>query len=265
MDIGWWIRETGNSFNYITHGLPDITLSTDASKQGWGAALNGLSTGGQWSISERHSHINILEIKAAFLGIKSMCSEVRDKHIRILVDNVTAVAYINDMGGMNSPQCNLIGRQIWHWAAEMKNWISAAHIPGSNNVLADKASRVFHTPTEWSIDQRIFQSIVDILGKPEFDLFASRLNFKLDNYASWKPDPNAKFVNAFNMNWLDIKFYAFPPFSLVKNCLQKITEDCAEGILIAPLWTAQPWFPKLMWMLVECPVLLPLNVLSLPY
>ena len=36
-------------------------------------------------------------------------------------------------------------------------------------------------------------------------------------YISWKPDPQAYAVDAFTQNWADMKFYAFPPFSLIRT------------------------------------------------
>ena len=155
------------------------------------------------------------------------------------------MAYIIDMGGMKSSECNSITKLIWNWAAEVGIWISVAHIPGSDNILADKASRVFHNPTEWSLDNEVYLRVIDRFGKPEIDLFASRLNYKVIEYASWKPDPKAKFIDAFSVNW----------FKFGRLCRGDI--DCAV--------VAQPWFPKVMRMLIDCPVLLPLNVLSLPY
>ena len=94
------------------------------------------------------------------------------------------------------------------------------------------------------------------------DLFASRLNKQLDNYVSWNPDPECKFVDAFSINWKPYKFYAFPPFSLVSRCLQKIQRDQATGILIVPLWPTQAWFPLLLQMLYNQPwILLPQETL----
>ena len=46
-------------------------------------------------------------------------------------------------------------------------------------------------------------------------------------YVSWKPDPDAKHVNALLMQWEEHYFYAFPPFSLIATCLQKIEQDQA--------------------------------------
>ena len=43
----------------------------------------------------------------------------------------------------------------------------------------------------------IFQEIVCRFGQPDIDLFASRLNHKLEKYISFRPDPNAMAVDAF--------------------------------------------------------------------
>ena len=48
----------------------------------------------------------------------------------------------------------------------------------------------------------IFQEIVCRFGKPDIDLFASRLNHKLEKYISFKPDHNAIAVDVF-FNILD--------------------------------------------------------------
>ena len=77
------------------------------------------------------------------------------------------------------------------------------------------------------------------------DLFASRSNKQLDNYVSWNPDPECKFVDAFSINLEPYKFYAFAPFSLLPSCLQKIQRDQATDILIVPLWPTQAWFPNI--------------------
>ena len=38
------------------------------------------------------------------------------KHVHILIDNSTALAYINNMGGMHSVICNDIAKRIWEFA-----------------------------------------------------------------------------------------------------------------------------------------------------
>ena len=91
-------------------------------------------------------------------------------------DNTTTVSYINSMGGCKSRECNSITKDIWDWARERNIWLSAAHIPGSSNVDADQLSRNLNLNLEWMLSKPIFQRIVSLFGKPDIDLFASRLN-----------------------------------------------------------------------------------------
>ena len=80
---------------------------------------------------------------------------------------------------------------------------------------------------------------------PSIDLFASRLNAQITSYVSWQPDPSAKFIDALSINWRQFKLlYAFPPFSLIANCLQKLDLNVILGIFVLPLWPTQPWFTR---------------------
>ena len=115
------------------------------------------------------------------------------------------------------------------------------------------------------MSQNVYDMVANAYGPFEIDLFASRLNNKMQCYCAWKPDPHAKFIDAFCLDWKDYTFYAFPPFSVVMRTLTKICSDHATGVLICPLWPTQPWFPKLMELLTNPPILLPPNCLFLPF
>jgi hypothetical protein len=68
---------------------------------------------------------------------------------------------------------------------------------------------------------------------PDIDLFASRLNFQVEQFCSWNSDPQSEFVNAFTVNWGKLYFiYLFPPFSLLNRCIRKIKTDKASGMII---------------------------------
>ena len=97
----------------------------------------------------------------------------------------------------------------------------------------------------------------DTWGEPTIDLFASRLNKQINCYASWKPDPEATYVDAFSISWNNHLFYAFPPFSLIARCLQKIEIENSEGIIIVPMWETQPWYSQLLRMITDVPRTLP--------
>ena len=67
---------------------------------GWGGVYENNSTGGRWSEDEGSYHINQLELLAVYLTLQSFCSSMCNVHIRALIDNTTAVTYVNKMGGM---------------------------------------------------------------------------------------------------------------------------------------------------------------------
>ena len=102
-----------------------------------------------------------------------------------------------------------------------------------------------------------FQQACDKLQfSPNIDLFASRINHQIKPYVSYHPDPEALAVNAFHQTWVNHKFYAFPPFSIISQVLQKI-QECSEGLVLVPKWPTQTWWSAAMQMLVQPPVMLP--------
>lgn len=265
-DLLWWIRnaETANGRSIpAILGLDEYNLDlfTDASKAGWGAALSldgnvTAQCSGEWSVGEAEAHINLLELKAIFLGLQSLEQHIVGD-VRIHCDNTTAISYGNKYGGCHNTDLNSLSRSIWQWYLERDIMISATHIAGVNNRLADSLSRSFNESVEWSLDTEVFRSLCQIFGTPKTDLFASRLNNKLPIYVSWKPDPGSVACNTFSIKW-GVEFgYAFPPFNLIGRVLCKLERDQCTVLLICPYWTSQPWFPHLCSLLVAPPVLLP--------
>jgi len=253
-DIIWWKDNIQNARNCITRPNAQVFLESDASKKGWGASNGVTHIGGRWNETETElaesNRINYLELLAAFYALKSFCKDMSNVTVLIRLDNTTAVAYIQKMGGTKSTECNLLAKDIWNWSISRNIWVIADHLPGKLNVVADRCSRQFQDETEWMLNRNLFKKITGKFGVPDIDLFASRLNNQLDRYISWKPDPGAEAVNAFTLDWSKCYFYAFPPFALIGRCLTKIMSDKAEGILVAPKWTSQYWYPKLMQMQV---------------
>eukprot|EP00794_Sanderia_malayensis_P004188 gene4188-4745_t len=120
------------------------------------------------------------------------------------------------MGSSKSKECNKIIFAIWEWAISKNIWLSASHIPGILNVEADKQSRKCENSLEWKLSEHNFKTICkNIEKKPSIDLFASRINCQITKFVSYRPDPQAFAVNAFTLQWSDLFFYAFPPFSII--------------------------------------------------
>ena len=236
-DLKWWTESIESAYNVVSHGEPALTLATDASKTGWGCTTLGTPTGGHWTPEEVSNHINYLEIKAVLLGLQSFVKVVSDKHVKVLVDNTTAVSCINQMGTCHSQDLNCLVISIWEWCINHNVWLTVAHIPGTDNVIADRESRKSRSDTEWALDSHIFDKAVQECGfTPDVDLFASRLNNKCRKHISYRPDPGAQAVNAFTIPWGNLQFYAFPPFSIILKVLGKVNSEIATGLIVVPHW-----------------------------
>ena len=262
-DLIWWLHNIDQAKIHICVPSPHFEIYSDASNSGWGGVFGTQSTGGQWTEYEASRHINWLELKAGLFTLQTFCSNFRDKHIKMRMDNTTAVACIKRRGSMK-PALLQLTKSIFEWAEERNVILSASHIAGVANVEADAQSRVHNLDTEWMLDRNVFDSVCELFGKPELDLFASRLNAQLKKYVAWRPDPSAIDIDAFTLSWDNVYSYAFPPFSVMGRLLNKLDLEGGDMLLIAPVWATRPWFPRLLRMLVEPPKLLPLGCIRLP-
>ena len=266
--LQWWIDNLAQSSRPIITPKPDRVIESDSSMTGYGAydVTNEIEISGLWTEAEKNKHINYLELKAAFLAIQYICSEVQNEHVQLLLDNAVSIKYITKQGGRKE-DLNDLTKEMWLWCVHRNIWLSAFHISGASNVRADALSRQKLNPDmEWMLDYRIFIKVMSVYGMCEIDMFASSKNARLPRFVAFLPDKNAFAVDAFSICWNSYYVYLFPPFSCIGSVLQKMEQDDAEGVLIAPLFSTQPWFTKLLQMVVTQPYLLPKaeSILSLP-
>ena len=214
-EVRRWITHIYHSSKFL-HAPPiTIVIHSDASLAGWGATDSVSTAGAPWKDTDDLLHINVLELTAARLALETLATTARSTHIQLKLDNLTALAYINKMGGTHSPECNHVTQQIWEWAIARDIWLSAAYIPGDTNVVADFHSCCFHENKECALNDAVFALLPSTYVSPVIDLFAASANAKLPRYISWLPDPHAYAVDAFTVSWQDLTFHAFPPFSLL--------------------------------------------------
>jgi hypothetical protein len=242
-DFEWWLTHIDSSKNPIRDDNYIMEIFSDASKTGWGAACCLDRANGKWSDSEKHMHINYLEILAAYFGLRVFAKDLKDCQVLLRVDNTTAVSYINKMGGVRFPHLTNITRQLWEWCEQSNIFVYASYISSHDNEAADAESRRLHPDIEWELTDHAFSKIVKHFGRPQIDLFATRLNKKCNRYVSWHRDPGAFAINAFTLDWHRLNFYAFPPISVILKMIRKIITDNAEGVVVVPHWPSQPWFP----------------------
>ena len=265
MEIQWWKLHVHNVKRQVQQINPEHVIESDASNTGWGGIIdNTLKTRGQWSADEMKLHINLKELQAAFFMLQSFCQNYHDTHIRLKLDNTTAVACINRMAS-TKPSLMKMTKQIWVWAIERQIHLSAEHLPGRYNCIADHESRAFdNLDAEWMLKKTVFEAICDKFGMPDIDMFASRINSQLPGYYAWRPDPGALAIDAFQQHWDKTLRYAFPPFSIIARVLQKVELEGATIILVFPIWPTQAWFPRALKMTIDTPYLLPQESLTLP-
>ncbi len=207
-----------------------MTIQSDSSNKAWGGVYDANKTGGPWAGDELEWHINQKELLAACFTLQCFCKDLKNCHVRLEIDNTTAVAYINNQGGKQEWLHNT-AKRIWMWAKDRNLWLSAAHLPGSKNIEADTESRkAYGSEGEWMLDSKIFNEIMLQLGHCYIDLFATRLNAQLSRYISWHPDPGALAVDAFAYSWANELVYAFPPFCVISRVLAKVAAEGAEMV-----------------------------------
>ena len=172
-------------------------------------------------------------------------------------DNATAIHCINKMRTSHSMACHHQILKIWEWAIIHKNCLLAAHIPEKLNTVADKESRSNQVDTKWMLQSKFLNlALEQLCFKPEIDLFAGNVNTQFGKYAAFRLDLGALYIDAFSIDWSDLKFYIFPSISVRPRVLSKVKQDSAEGIIVVPFWPTQVWYPTMLKMLVSTPSLL---------
>ena len=233
------------------HHLRCISPGLGSSLQ-WRTEGGPSRTEGPWNHSEQGMHINYLELLAATLAVKTFLKGQTGKSVLLQLDNQTAVAYINSMGGTVSPT-DRSGQSPLDVALSNDIVLTAEYIPGVVNVIADAESRSMMDRADWKLHPKLFQEINQKWGPLEVDLFASRLSTQLPHDFSWRPDPLAEATDAFTQQWEKFRGYANPPWCLVGRVLSQVERQQAQVILVAPVWKGQSWYPVLLEMLYDYP------------
>ena len=70
-DIEWRRDNVTNSFELFALSNPKLSMSSDACKYGWSAVCSGHVTSGFFSDEEYFLHINVKELLACSLGLRS--------------------------------------------------------------------------------------------------------------------------------------------------------------------------------------------------
>ena len=210
----------------------------------------------------KHLHINVLELKAIWLGLQAFEDMLQDSNVAIMCDNVSAIAYLRNRGGggggTRSQQMCDMAIDTCEWAKKWSMTLIPRHLLGHLNVLADHLSRRDQIlKTEWSLNPAVARRVFRVWGSPHVDLFALKCNTKLATYMSPIPESEAWKVGSLVQTWEGMYAYAYPPTALIRQTLNKLILYRAKLILIAPLWPKQERFPDLLRLSIDFPLVLP--------
>lgn len=189
-------------------------------------------------------------------GLEAFSATIAGQPLLVYTDNTANVAALN-RGGSSDPTLSEIARHTLTRAWSLGIQVSAAHIAGKENVLADELSRVRVDYSDFKLHPALFERLCRQFFRPTHDLFATAANTQLPLFFSRLPQPGAAAVDAFHQSWSQLRAYANPPFAIMGQVLRKVLADQATIWLVAPVWTTAHWWPLLLDLLTEDPQLLP--------
>jgi hypothetical protein len=161
-----------------------------------------------------------------------------------------------------SVKMSKVGAHFFDWREQHKLQISCRHIRGVDNTTADALSRREWSCGDWRLNPQLLQRVVrQWQCNISTDLFASRWNTQTKRFFSWEYDERAIGVDSLShaREGRDT-FYAYPPHALLPRLLHKVThERVHDMVLITPLFPQASWWPTLLQVTTEIPVVLPIR------
>ena len=254
-DLLWW-----SDASHLVGGVPlelphSRLLFTDASDTGWGAALGSDHLSGLWTQEISLFSINHRELLAILYAIHGFLHLLRGQSVSLFTDDASALAYLLKQRGTSSATLNSVAQAILRLCETNNVLLLPQFVLGKLNVLAD--SQVLGS--EWTLCQEVCRDLFRCWSA-NIDLFATSMNHRLPAYFSPVVDPQALATDAMTQCWDGLQAYAFPPFGFILNVLAKVRQSRnLEVTLVAPYWPLKLWFPDVLKLLVDIPVLLPLR------
>ena len=264
-ELSWWHEEmadwSGLSIIPVRHSK---VLTTDASSHGWGGWWRRVGfkprredeARGFFTREESRMSSNSRELHAVLYSMMAAAPRLRNSVVLVETDNSTTKAYVNHLGG-RSKFLSSVAHRLWLVTNKYGITLRAVHRPGVENRRADLLSRWKQDSTDLKLDPKFFRLAEKRWGPHTVDLFATRLNHQLDRFVSWRPDPLAAAVDAFQFPLSGENPWCFPPEALIPRLLGLLTRQRATVTLVAPQWQGKPWWPDLTRMMIDKPIKLP--------
>ena len=225
---------------------PSIVLTTDASGHGWGAHLStGEQCQGLFSPSERTAPACVREMYAVCHALLDLADKLQGHSLLVRSDSTVVVVSLQ---AKRARAFDLIEpMRLIRDLSRLLRGLHASHIPGIENHVADRLSRMRDTGVHL-LSRQAYASAVATLVLPAVDLFGSSRFAQLPQYVAPRADTRAIGCNAFTVDWAQFRVcWANPPFGLLARTLAHF-RACAEQtnsefklLLVTPANLTQSW------------------------
>ena len=225
--------------------LPRLFLWTDDSRLGWGALLHSQATAhAPWRPLEAALHINVLELRAVSRAISAF--NLSSCHLVVYTDNETIRFALMHLCACSLPLREEL-KSLLHDSIRRQVFLHSLCIPTTLNVVADGLSRLKPLNTEWTLPPEAFSAILRWAGPLQVDLLVSLTNYRLPQWVSLFPHPDAVACNCLSIDWNGFaSIYAFPLVGLIPTLLPLIRGYRCRLDLVAPWDPQAPWLPFLL-------------------
>ena len=146
-DLQWWLRLLAhwNGRSFFLHPFwtlaADLEIFTDASgTQGWGAYYAGRWMQGRWTTDQLAMTIEWKELYAVLMACSTWGSLWPKLRIMLHCDNEAVVACLKS-GTSRAPLVMSLLRELFFICSSSNFHLSASHIAGKSNCIADSLSR----------------------------------------------------------------------------------------------------------------------------
>jgi Reverse transcriptase (RNA-dependent DNA polymerase) len=244
-ELLWWTQEA-RLYNGtpVRPTAPEVTLTTDASKLGWGCVAGSRSLQGKWSTEDASRPSNYRELKAVALSLESLAPSLAGSHVRIRTDNTCTMWSVRRQGSAKSPALLSLVKQIWKTALRFGLTLTMEYIPGEENTEADRLSRILPRD-DYQLRPAAITLLQREMGPLTLDLFAEEGTTALPQFVSWRTQ-GGLYHDAFSRPFPSEGGLAHPPPKLIGRVLQKLTvERTPRLVLVTPNWKSLPHLPIL--------------------
>ncbi len=216
--------------------------------------------GGAWSLDERRTRV--VHQPEGIGGSRKKHQSVpqvgkTQKLLNPLIDRQHSNDGLHQQHGGRFPHLREVADRLLKACERKGVRVVAEHLPGVKNKWADALSRLPKDRSDWKLNSGVFRLLDKRWGPHSIDWFATRVNTQLPRYASWTADEGCVYVDAIKHLHRRENGYANPPFAVIGLVLQKLKTSKQSLTMVVPAWPAQHWWPMLLELMVDIPMLLP--------